>query len=211
MNEIETKLFSLHQRGVCSFLAPERRFQIPPFDKTSTFLISGRKAQEFSRLHAKEILQQIIRPEFDELLRNYFLGNWNILGVQSICSIPNSPPQKFHRDHKLGPRVCLVWAMSLDAEVLIDTRFCPSSHKNHKRPITKNFTSLYPPISIDTSGVLYDSAIVHAGKSSKMACSSKRIFISFSSELISDSEHTEIIKFNGIQTPLFFSARDILK
>ena len=211
MSSAEKLLFALNQRGLCTFAPPEPLPCLPSLDCSSTPLISGRQAQELSLEQAQVLLKQSLSSELDALLGGYFLAHWIVVGIQSIRALPNSRPQHLHRDHKLGPQACMVWAMSLDPEIVLDTLFCPGSHKQHNRSITRSLTRQYPPISLDASGILYDSAIVHAGQSSEMACSPARIFISFASEYLSDSELAELAAFNGIQQPLMLSRQEVLR
>ena len=206
-------LEQLQREGVVSLPPKEGLAFSVDLEQTGqpVLLLSDRRAKLLSEQQSIDLLCSSFLPELDFLLRNHFMANWIVIGAQIIWAKSNVAPQRFHRDHLMPAGNCAVWAFALKEGVLVDTLFCPKTHLRHKMKPSPKMLERYPPLSLNTRGVLYDSTIVHAGQNSAFTRQPSRVFISFVSDILSDKELLTIARFNGIDDPIHIPRKRILK
>ena len=172
-------------------------------------LNTNRIARNLSQSDMIELLEPLFSLELDVLLCSYFMSEWILLGAQQIFATDIDRPQKFHRDHHLSGGYVLVLAFTLQEDATLSTLFCLGSHDETHHSIGPLLLKKYPPISMDSSCVIYDSALVHAGDNQPEALHQNRFFITFVSTDVSETDLKKVGRLNGIDRPLQIHRRDI--
>lgn len=207
---IEEAQVALEERGVTSWSCslPLETFEAQSIEHHS--LNTNRRAENLSQTDAVKLLRGIWSHPLDVLLCSYFISDWQLLGAQRIFATDIEQPQRFHRDHHLPAGDVLVLAFTLLQETFLSTQFCLGSHHQHEAKIDAKLLREYPAHSLESSCVLYDSAIVHAGDKQPEALHPHRFFVTFVSTDVSEEDYRKVGRLNGIDTPFRLHRRNFL-
>ena len=204
---IECISFRLNWLSIRPFYDPV--YSLVVQSTNTTHLLSERVATNLSLQSCIPLLKAIFTPSLRMLIQQYFMSERFVVGVQNIRHLFSNINQKLHRDHNVGKRKCIVLAISLHEENVIDTIVCPYSHLYSIQPSSMDFNTRFPSCVLCSSAIIYDGYLVHGSQNSSHATVFHRLFIFIVVDTISESELSSIANLNGLGTTDVLHVQDI--